>query len=344
MRLVKTFLFLVGVIMCSALPAREITDMVGRKVTIPDNPKKVYGPAPYGSYALYAMDPTILAGWIFDIKDSDKAYLHKSMQNLPTIGGLFGKGQTANIENLLVAKPDLIVMWASQKTAFDEKAAEKLKLLNIPTVYAVAESLADYPNTFLFLGKALNREERAKKLSDYTVSAFAKAKETVVKIPHNKRPKVYYAEGTDGLATECDDSIHVELLKMAGDVNVHKCHTSNHKGLEKVSIEQIAVYNPDIILAQEKEFFDKVYSNPMWRNIKAVKNGKVYLIPKAPFNWFDRPPSFMRILGLKWLMHSLYPNEYKVDINKETREFYHLFMGVELTDKQIKEILLNDKN
>lgn len=336
-RIVLTLLS--GVLMTNIAMAKEITDMVGRKVTIPDKPKKVYAPSPYGSYALYAIDPTLVAGWIFDIKDADKVYLHKSMQNIPVIGSIFGKGQTANVENLFVAKPDLILMWASQKTAFDDKASEKLKLLNIPSVYAVAENLSDYPNTLLFLGKALNREERAKKLADYTVSTFESTKAVVSKIPQNKRPKVYYAEGVDGLATECDDSIHVELLKMAGDVDVHKCHTSNHKGFEKVSIEQIAIYNPDVIVVQEKEFFDKVYTNPMWKNIKAVKNKRVYLIPKAPFNWFDRPPSFMRIMGLKWLMHNLYPNEYKIDINKETKEFYRLFMGVELTDKQTKEIL-----
>jgi iron complex transport system substrate-binding protein len=161
----------------------------------------------------------------------------------------------------------------------------------------------------------------------------------VAKIPADKRPKVYYAEGLDGLSTECDDSIHVQLLKLAGDVDVHRCHTSNHKGFEKMPMETVLAYNPDVIIVQEKMFFDKINTLPIWSNVNAIKNHRVYLIPKAPFNWFDRPPSFMRIMGLKWLMSALYPKEYKIDIKKETKGFYHLFMNVDLTDKQLQEIL-----
>ena len=73
--------------------------------------------------------------------------------------------------------------------------------------------------------------------------------------------------------------------------------------------------------------------------MKAVKDKKVYLIPHAPFNWFDRPPSFMRILGLKWLTNILYPKEYKIDIVKEAKDFYRLFLGVELSTNEMKQVI-----
>ncbi|MDD2830243.1 MAG: ABC transporter substrate-binding protein [Sulfuricurvum sp.] len=318
--------------------ARETTDMLGRKVDVPENPKKVYAPSPYGSYALYAMDPTLLAGWIFEIDNENLPYLHPTMKTLPTIGRVFGAGESANLEILLAAKPDLILMW-QHTNEFNVKEAEKLKILNAPFVYAVDESIEDYTNIFKFLGKALNREERGNKLAAYSEKTFTDVRNTVAKVPANKRPKVYYAEGLDGLSTECDDSIHVQLLKLAGDVDVHRCHTSNHKGFEKMSMETILAYNPDVMIVQEKMFYDKINTLPIWKNINAVKNNRVYLIPKAPFNWFDRPPSFMRIMGLKWLMSALYPKETKIDIKKETKEFYKLFMNVNLTDKQLQEVL-----
>jgi iron complex transport system substrate-binding protein len=98
------------------------------------------------------------------------------------------------------------------------------------------------------------------------------------------------------------------------------------------------------MIVQEKMFYDKINTLPIWSNINAVKNHRVYLIPKAPFNWFDRPPSFMRIMGLKWLMRALYPKQYKIDINKETKDFYKLFMNIELKDDQLQEILYQNKN
>lgn len=334
--LVLLFVFLPGL-----TESREIIDMLGRRVTIPDSLKKVYAPSPYGSYIMYSVDPTMLAGLIFPIKEEDKRYLVKDIQRLPVIGSPFGQGQAANIEVLMKAKPDLIIMWSASRSALNEKAEETLKRLNLPFVYAVAENLSDYPDVFLFLGKLLKREERTARLASYSRKILSEVKGVVSKIAPKKRPSVYYAEGFDGLSTECNDSIHVELVQLAGDKNVHRCHTSSHKGFEKISLEQVMLYNPDVIVAQEKAFYDKIIKekDPAWQNIKAVKEKRVYLIPRAPFNWFDRPPSFMRILGLKWLMNILYPKEYQIDIIKEAREFYRLFLGVEVSNEEMRQIV-----
>jgi len=326
----------VSVFGVDAAKALTVTDMVGRKVTLPDSIRKVYAPSPYGSYIMYSIDPSMLAGLNLPIKDEDRKYFPKALQNLPVIGSLGGQGQAANIEVLLKAKPDLLIMWSANRSAINDRSAESLKKLNTPFVYAVAESLSDYPDVYQFLGKVLKREKRAKQLSSYSRKTLNEIKDIV---PAGKRPTVYYAEGVDGLSTECNDSIHVELLKLAGDTDVHRCHTSCHKGFEKVSIEQVMLYNPDVIIAQEKVFYDKVFKDPVWRNVKAVREGRVYLVPRHPFNWFDRPPSFMRILGLKWLTNILYPGEYKIDIVKEAREFYRLFLGVELSRDEMKEVI-----
>lgn len=332
--------FLALPMVCSGVAgAREIVDMTGRNVSVPDTIKKVYAPSPYGSYIMYAVDPALLAGLIFPLKDEDKNYLHKGVHGLPVIGSLFGQGQTANIEVLLKAKPDLLLMWSDKKSPVNQKTEETLKKIAIPYAYATAESLSDYPKVFLFLGNLLNREKRARKLSDYSLRVLSGVDAAVMRIPEGKRPKVYYAEGPDGLKTECDDSIHVELLKRAGDTDVHRCHTASHMGLEKISPEQVMIYDPDVIIAQEKLFFDKVFTDPAWKRIRAVRQGRVYLIPRTPFNWFDRPPSFMRLLGLQWLMSRLYPKEYPVDMVKEARYFYRLFLGVEVSDREMRRII-----
>jgi iron complex transport system substrate-binding protein len=99
------------------------------------------------------------------------------------------------------------------------------------------------------------------------------------------------------------------------------------------------LYNPDVIIAQEKVFYDKVFKDARWQRVKAVREGRVYLVPRQPFNWFDRPPSFMRFIGLKWLMSRLYPEQYRIDIVREARDFYRLFLGVEVSDAEMREII-----
>jgi iron complex transport system substrate-binding protein len=109
--------------------------------------------------------------------------------------------------------------------------------------------------------------------------------------------------------------------------------------MEAVSLEQVMLYDPDVILVKEPVFFTQVFSDPRWQRVKAVKEKKVYLIPYEPFNWFDRPPSFMRLLGAKWLANLLYPDRYRVSMVKETQEFFRLFLAVSLTPQEAGAIL-----
>lgn len=333
-------IFIISVVFQIMLVAqiKTVIDMFNKEVEIPSTIKKIYAPSPYGSLALYAMDSSLLAGWIFEIDSKNYPYLSENMKTLPVIGRVFGTGQRANLEVLLSQHPDLILMW-SHNDEISQKEEEQLKLLNSPIIYVKEKNLFDYPNIFKFLGDTLNLEKRGEELASYTQNVFNKVKKTLKEIPNEKRPKVYYAQGVDGLATECNDSIHVELLQIVGDVNIHRCQTSSHKGFEKISMEKVIQYNPDVILIQEKIFFENIKNSELWKDIKAVKNNKVFLIPKKPFNWFDRPPSFMRILGLQWLMANLYPEYYIFNKNEEIKKFYKLFLNVSITDEQISNIL-----
>ncbi len=332
-------LFVLLVISATLGDAREITDMAGRKVMLPDSIRKVYAPSAYGSYIMYSIDQSLLAGLIFPLKEEEKKYFRKETRDLPVIGSLFGQRQTGSVDLLVKAKPDLIILWATHKSALSEKAEESLKKFGWPYVYAVAETIDDYPDVYLFLGRLLGREGRTETLAGYSRKTLSEARAVMSRIPANRRLKIYYAEEGDGLSTECDDSIHAELLKLAGDGNVHRCRAASHMGMDKLSLEQVKLYDPDVIVAQEKVFLEKVFKAPAWRSVKAVREKRVYLIPRIPFNWFDRPPSFMRILGLRWLMNSLYPDDYRIDIVKEAREFYKLFLGVDLRDEEMRNII-----
>lgn len=321
----------------SAVDAGEITDIYGRRLSLPDRPRKVFSTSPTVTYLLYAIDPGMLAGLNFPVRGKQRKYLSKGAARLPVIGW-FGQGQSLNREVLLAANPD-IIFTSTLDQAFNNKAMETLKGMRTPVFDMTLDRLSDYPDALLRAGRILRREKRARKLSDYCSRTLTEAAAFVARLPTEKRVSVYYAEGTDGLSTECDTSRHAELIRLAGGVNVHKCLARNPYGLEKISLEQVLVYNPDVILAFDRGFYQKVSRDPIWRTIKAVKTGRVYLIPDEPINWFDRPPSFMRFLGLKWVLNRLYPHEYRIDMIREAREFYSLFLKVEVSEKDMKGII-----
>lgn len=338
--LVMTFLFPVLAGMSPA-SAGEITDMTGRKVVVPDTINRVFAVSPPGTYLLYALDPSVIIGLNFPLWESEKRYTAKSYQTLPVIGGMVGQGRNINQEVLLAAKPDVIVIWAGRVSAVARNYEEMFARMKIPWFNVCLDTIDDYPEAILFVGRLLGRKERAAELHGYAVCSLNQVKTSVAGIPEGSRPKVYYAQGMDGLCTDPAGSMHTELIEFCGGVNVHRKQSRDNYGygMDKVTLEQVMLYDPDVILIKEKAFYAEVFSDPRWRRIKAVREKRCFLIPHGPFNWFDRPPSFMRLLGAKWLMSILHPERFPIDMMGETKLFYRLFLGVDLSDKEAKELL-----
>lgn len=334
-----TVFFIIVLASTEQLQGREITDMFGRKFSFPDTPRKVYSASPPMTNLLYAIDPAMLAGLTVPIREYEKRYLRKEILSLPLLGGWYGQANTPNIEMILKVRPEVIVV---QKfgSAFNSRTNEIiLKTVPSPVVAVNLTNVYDYPEAINYLGSLLGRERRAKELAAYAQKAISDIKVFTAGIDKEKKVSVYYAEGVDGLNTDCDASMHTELINLAGGRNVHRCAARDLFGMEKISIEQVMLYDPDVILVFEKAFYRKVFNDRRWRRLRAVRNKHVYLIPNQPFNWFDRPPSFMRLLGVKWVASLLYSDRYRLDMVKETQRFFKLFLGVDLTADEAKKLM-----
>ncbi len=332
-------LFFAVLALAVTVQGREITDMSGRQAMIPETITKVFAVSPPGTYLLYALDPAVICGLNFPLWENEKKFTVPAYSKLPVIGGLVGQSRSLNREVLLQIKPDFLLYWVWKEDAANKKFEAAVAELNIPRVSVRLDSIEDYPEALRFIGDVLGKDERGQLLSRYAVDTLHAAKAFASRIPETGKVRVFYAEGPDGLSTERARSLHAELIPLAGGVNVHKGAEIDHFGMEKISLEQLLIYDPEVILVKEKTFFDTVYTDQRWRNIRAVRDKRVYLIPYVPFNWFDRPPSFMRLLGIKWLMHTLHPNLYQVDMISETKSFYKLFLGVSLNDEAARDVL-----
>lgn len=336
----KKYIYLILLVFLpSAISAREITDMAGRKVEIPEKPARVYGVSPPANYMVYSIDPALVAAVNHPARDGEKTILKPEYRNLPVAGGIYGQGRSLNMETLITLKPDIVLFWAWKDNGINARYAEKMKDAGISAVFLDLDRLEAYPIAYRFLGDILGRKERGELLARYAEESMKSVSTTVSGISEKEKISVYYAEGTDGLSTERSSSIHAELVELAGGRNVHQGEAADHYGMEKISVEQVLLYNPEVIIVQEKSFLDSVYQDSRWQSVKAVKNRRVYLIPGIPFNWFDRPPSFMRFMGLKWLANIFYPLIFHIDPVAETKKFYHTFFGVDLDESMTREIL-----
>ena len=164
----------------------------------------------------------------------------------------------------------------------------------------------------------------------------ATIKGRIDKIPQDRRPRVYYARGPRGLETGLGGSINVETIEFLGARNVAG---ERKGGMATVSVEQVLVWNPDVIITIDRDFSASVRTDPVWASIKAVQAGRVHLSPKLPFGWVDFPPSVNRLIGLWWLAKILYPEQFPEDLRPLTRDFYTRFFHMTPTDAQIESVL-----
>lgn len=334
--------FLLFAICCLGVTnAKEITDMAGRKVTVPEKAERSFASAPPMGLLNYIIAPESIVALNVPMNSQffspNTKYLDKSLSKLPVVGGWHGATKGANMETLLALKPQIVLAW---KSDFVMKEVEKqFAKFGIPVVFIQEDLVEDEPNAIRFVGKALGKDERAEELAKDAEARLAYVSKMRDSIAIAKRPVVYYAESADGLATECADSFHFSPLKFVGVRPAFECVQKTMVGMEKVSMEQIVSVNPDVIISADEKFFKSVYTDNRWAGIKAVKNKRVYMVPKDPVSFLDRPPSFMRILGVEWLSSVIYGKEYKKDILKETASFYRLYLRRNLTKEETAKIL-----
>jgi iron complex transport system substrate-binding protein len=96
-------------------------------------------------------------------------------------------------------------------------------------------------------------------------------------------------------------------------------------GLVTVSFEQVLLWNPEVILTTDPNFWKSVWTDRVARGARG-RAKRVYLSPHLPFGWFDFPPGANRLLGLWWAGKLLYPQTFAdVDLRAKVTEFHRLF-------------------
>ena len=323
--------------------SKNITDMIGRAIEIPNSLNKVVATSPPMTTVVYMIAPEKLTALNFVWTDDEKVYVPSKYHGLPNIGGWYGT-QDGSYEEFIASEPDIVI------ESIDEGGDGDLSTVNerqskfgkIPVI-AVNDttSVEKVDSSISFIGEVIGAQDNAKKLTDFNDKYLDEVHKKSSQISDKKN--VYYAEGNDGLKTNPSGSVHGQLIDLVGGNNVaNSLSQGNTSSGVQVSIEQVISWNPDVIITTDPDFYAKVYNDSNWQSINAVKNHEVYLSPQSPFKWFDRPVGANMIIGVPWTAKVIYPDQYKdIDMVGATKEFYSNFYHYDLSDNQAKQILLD---
>ena len=318
-----------------AAAAREFTDDAGRKVQLPDKVERVYAAGPPASVLVFALAPDTLIGWTRAFKEDEAPWIASKYAKLPELGRLTGRGNSANVEVVLKAKPDLVVDMGSTSATFASLADRVQSQTGVPYVLLDGR-LETTVSQIEKLGVVLGVPDRGRDLADYARKLIDGLQRKIATIPKDKRPTVYYARGPQGLTTGLAGSINVEMIEFLGATNVAG---GERGGLANVGLENVVLWDPEIIVTNDPNFYREVWNLPVWNSITAVRGKRVYLSPHLPFGWFDYPPGANRLVGLLWLSEILYPQLFRHDYRREVSEFHRRFYHHAPAEEQLSKLL-----
>ncbi len=321
---------------------REITDMAGRKVTVPtaENIESVFSAGPVAAIFLYMVAPDKLLGWNYELNDVEKSIILDKYQDLPN----FGMGDAVNYEAVIAANPTIAINSGKINDAMVSDCDALSESLGIPVV-AVDNELNNSAEAFRFMGELLGVEDHAEELAQYAEQVFTDIN-ALSDIPEEKKVSVYFGNGEDSLETAPRGSQHAQILDAINAVNVADLELGDGSRVQ-ISAEQLLAWDPDVIVVNGEPKADKsgssaaedILSNPDYASLKAVQDQKVYGTPNAPFSWVDRPAGPNRLIGMRWFSALIYPEYIKCDINEEIHKFFDLFYHVDLSDEQLENVL-----
>jgi iron complex transport system substrate-binding protein len=318
--------------------AREISDSVGRRVVPPEHPGRIMAAGPPASVLLYALAPELMLGWVPEPSPEAKPYILPMMREKHATPRLTIRGGEPDIAAIKELAPDLIVDFGGITKNYAKLADTVQAATHIP--YALLDGSFDkLPASIRLAGNLLGRAQRSYLLAGYAQETLNDLNATLAKVPADKRPKVYIGRG-DGLATGIKGSSLSESIDRAGAVNVAVPvgEAKAERGNLTVTLDQIAAWDPDVVIALDKPAYAAM-RKPAWKRLRAVSSKRLWLAPTVPWGWLGEPPSINRLIGLHWLQTILYPEHVKLDLPAEVRDFYSLFYGLTPRDELMPSLL-----
>jgi iron complex transport system substrate-binding protein len=312
-----------------------VTDCAGRKVRVPEKINRI------ACMYLFTGHVVTMLGRGNDIVAVSNGLKRDSLllDICPAIKkAMVPKTQGAlNMEELLKAAPDVLFMPGDMSG--NRGQMEKLDRFGIPTIIIDYSDMESQQRAISVIGKALGREKRAEEYNRFYRKTIERVKSATEKLPKEKRLRVYYSEN-EATRTTLDHDLSTDWLSIAGVTNVARNHSQKIlEGKNFVSLEQILLWNPQVILVNEPEARRLMMRDIKWAAIDAVKEKRVYQMPLAISRW-GHPGSIETPLALLWTVKKIYPSLLPdIDLERETKKYYKTFFNHVLSESKVTAIL-----
>ncbi len=273
----KPFIFLFALAYFSAISpapgwAAQWVDEFGRKVNVPDDPRRIVSLAPSITEIIFALNQEGRLKGVTQFSDFPPEAV-----KLPSVGSYVH----LDLEKIVSLKPDLCI---ATKDGNPIKIIERLENLHIPIYVVNPKNLESVMKTISGIGRIIHAEGRAKTIVGEMQSRVSHVKAIVAKA--SDKPRVFFQIGISPLVSAGTPTHIHELISLAGGTNV----SEGPVPYPRFSQEQILMLAPDVFIissmARGKQFARIKDEWAKWTDIPAIRNNRIYVVDS---NLFDRP-------------------------------------------------------
>lgn len=322
-----------------------VTDLTGRGIELAGSAERIVAfPVPTASVVialdggigrLVALHPEAKGA----IEDGILGEFFPEAKNLPSniLADGATRGRTPDLAAVTALKPDLVVQW--EHAGPD---AQSLIDAGLPTALLLFGEEQYIRNAIAMLGEAIGKPDKVEMLMQWRDETSAAIAEGLAGIEDEDKPKiVYFFYALTDLHTEGKGTYADWQINHVGGVNA----AAGMDGWGQVDIEEVARWNPDVILLGTYEsglHIDRILEDPVLRGTNAVTDRRVYKMPLGGYRW--EPASHESPFTWMWLADLLHPDRFSFDLRAEVAEWYPKLYGHTPTEAQIDAILQMEMN
>ncbi len=243
---------------------RQVTDALGRTVSLPDTIRRVITLAPNLTEIAFAAGA---ADHLAAVTTADD--YPPSVASLPRISAL-----PVDFEAIISHQPDLVIASADVNSARDIQAMEAF---GVP-VYAISfQSLEDVFDAIETTGELVGTQEHATHAADSLRQRLQKLADGA-QAADDQQPRVLVLIGIETLYSFGRGSYVNDMVELAGGRSVTADVASPAPVL---SDEFVLEINPDVVLIASNRpvsASDVAAARPSWRTLAAVQNERIHVI------------------------------------------------------------------
>ncbi len=272
------------------------SDGLDRPVTLAKKPMRIISLAPRNTESLFAIGAEKQIVGV-----TSQCNFPPEAKRIAQVGGF--TVQSLSLEKIVGLQPDLVLTVG----ALHQPVIDKLKRHGLTVVALDADSLESLCRETKLLGRMTGHADQADALIRRLRQRVENVRKKARDIPRQERVTVFYQVWSQPLMSASRKSFIGEIIELAGGENIAADFPARYP---MISEELIFRKNPDVIVAASHEFPSgeqpRIVAKPSWSNIKAVRNGRVHMIPGDAVSRCG--PRFAE--GLEAMAHALYPDHF----------------------------------